>query len=75
MSWQRHTAEVKKDHPDAGPMDVEFFLNDGAFTVNGGGAIGEQPTQDIYNRTMAEVRLMDYLKASINKTEPDLIVQ
>ena len=74
MSWQRHTAEIKKDHPDAGPMDVQFFLNDGAFTVNGGGDIGEQPTQDIYNRHMAEVRLMDYLKASINKTMPDMIV-
>ena len=71
---ERHTAEVKKDHPDAGPMDVQFFLNDGAFTVNGGGDIGEQPTQDIYNRHMAEVRLMDYLKASINKTAPVMIV-
>ena len=71
---QRHTAEIKKDHPDAGPMDVQFFLNDGAFTVNGGGDIGEQPTQDIYNRHMAEVRLMDYLKASINKTAPVMIV-
>jgi hypothetical protein len=71
---QRHTAEVKKDHPDAGPMDVEFFINDEAFTVNAGGAIGEQPTQDIYNRNMAEFRLMDYLKASINKTMPDMIV-
>jgi hypothetical protein len=71
---QRHTAEVKKDHPDAGPMDVEFFINDEAFTVNAGGAIGEQPTQDIYNRNMAEFRLMDYLKASINKTAPAMIV-
>ena len=70
----RHTAEVLKDHPDASPMDVGFFLNDGAFTVNAGGAIGEQPTQDIYNRNMAQARLMDYLKASINKTMPDMIV-
>ena len=70
----RHTAEVLKDHPHASPMDVEFFLSDGAFTVNAGGAIGEQPTQDIYNRKMAEFRLMDYLKASINKTMPDMIV-
>jgi hypothetical protein len=70
----RHTAEVLKDHADASPMDVEFFINDGAFTVNAGGAIGEQPTQDIYNRKMAEFRLMDYLKASINKTMPDMIV-
>jgi hypothetical protein len=70
----RHTAEVLKDHPDASPMDVQFFINDEAFTVNAGGAIGEQPTQDIYNRKMAEFRLMDYLKASINKTMPDMIV-
>ena len=72
---QRHTAEVKKDHPDASPMDVQFFLTDGAFTVNGGGAIGEQATQNIFNRMTAQSRLMDYLKASINKTKPDLIVQ
>ena len=48
---RRHTAEVKKDHPDAGPMDVEFFINDEAFTVNAGGGIGEQPTQEHLQQT------------------------
>jgi hypothetical protein len=43
--------------------------------LNEPGRRTEQRTQDIYNRMMAQLRLMDYLKASINKTKPDLIVQ